>query len=679
MLRRSFFCGTLALVAALLILAGCEGPFGLVGLAGNIEEFSGDEGGPQGPRVLTVLNGSLETKMIQSYIDDNYDIEFAGVIQSDEGIVIIPEARASNPVKFRGSSAYTLHNGGTLMIEAAGSVTFQSGAKIYTGGGAVAAPANIDIPGISPENLKTLQPGSGEINTTESLIYIHGPVTLPSGNYGQKTFNVLGNATVAGGITEATAVNVSGNLTVNAPLKANTIRARGAVTAGAAITGALQSGGAVTFTAPQTFLTGLTAASVTGLAIEASGDISVTGAITAASVTTTGDGSGLIAGGLALSEGLLGSGDVTVTGALSANGVVTITGALQAGSIIVSAGAANNGPPNNLSAASIDVTGTLVVDDNLTLNGGGLTVGGGATVGGTVTTDDAASIFTFNGATTITGGITLRGALTIAGRGGVTLTAALPTTNTITIRNTGGVTIAAESVIAANLTAAGVIVAGNGNTGVVINSNAALTVPAGASITVPADTGRIVAGDNANTITINGAILAGAGQNNNALAAYTATGGGLALSNGAVITLTGSGSVAEIAGTGALTFAAANDILLLKPQAELRVLANTGDISGAGDNNPVNLAVYATGSKTCTRAARTGTGTGFVLTTTLGNGDTPTVTLGQVAFTLTNPGNPQAFAGANAGDNAAAGSLTAGLGTDLALYGADPQAQEEAQ
>jgi hypothetical protein len=607
MLKRSLFFGSVALMAALLIVAGCEGPVGPAGPAGSpgasgapgAPGEDGDDGaglpggsGSTGPAGPAILSGTLSSAVIQWYVTggpNNYTVEFAGVTQNDGGAVSIPAARFSK-ITFVGPAAYTVNNG-TLSFEAAPPASlFQSGGQIAVGGGGtVATPGGVAVPGVAtPANLQF----AGDVTGPDpsGTTYIQGDFTLPAAFDGT-TVNVVGDVTVSTAVAP-TALKVSGNLTATAAITGD-VDVEGDVTAGGVIDGAVVAGGTVIFTAAQPNLDALKAASVTatGLAVSVAGNIDVAGPINAAALTTSGGG------------------DLTA-GSLTATGAVTIDGALGGGSVTITGA-------NDLRAASIDL-GNLSAEQNVTVTGdlkvdGGLYVTGKLTLGGDLTVrglpsslggnDEVAdneaavlegdveiagpSTFTFDCfATMISGGITLGGALTIAGDGTVFLESALPDTSThnIIIKNRGGVAIAAESRIGANLVAKGLSVLSGGED-VVINSGAALTVPGLAGILVP-DDGFLVAGDGTNKVTISGAFLGGGTYNAAAAAAAT-----LKLAADTQIQVLSDGKIEIGTGTDAaqIVLTEATSMILLFDGGELVAAHEDSDIIGTSLNNQTDI------------------------------------------------------------------------------------------
>jgi filamentous hemagglutinin len=726
MLKRSLFFGSVALMAVMLIVAGCEGPVGPAGPAGTpgasgtpgTPGTDGDDGaglpggsGQQGPSGPAVLTGSLTAETIQWYLDGSYSVEFAGVTQtgSTNPIVTIPATRTS-PVRFVGPNAYIIDNGEVLRFSTAMApayITFQNGGAIKaTGSGAVAGPAGFDIDEVDAP-VSTVQNGAGPIDASGAGPVIIAPAAgtaatlgaVTGGSLAGRTVFVQGDAEVTATINAAE-IAVTGDLSVGAGLTANVYVGGDLTTTGAAtIDGLVGAGGTVTFAADQPSLDGLAASSVaaTGLDIASSGHIEVTGGIAVKDVAVT--GGDLFAGSITASGDVttITSGDIVVGGLITAASVtsaglleaesLTVQGAVSATDIAV-AGAITGvttveATSGDLYAGSITATtsvtttsGDIIVTGNITApsitSGGGLQAVSLALTGDLTVADGA----TVSGAVDTTGATsaltytfgdtsTIGGAITLDQS--LTIGGVGPVTLTAALPNTATnpITIKTTVTLSATNPIAANLTASNvtvTGSGGVVIDSSQGALSLGASESVKV-TGSLVAGAGDDTITISGPASLATGT-------YTPAADGLALSDNAVITLAEAGSGATLAGAAKLTFATASDQLVLKPGATLDVAeeAEFEDSTDTADYTKISLAVYATGLTTGTKALDTGSdGTDWVLTTD-GTGTDALVILGKVKFEV-DDANFSPYAGADTGGSDAAGTLTAGTDTDLVLYG----------
>ncbi|MDR1909565.1 MAG: hypothetical protein LBQ35_06585 [Spirochaetaceae bacterium] len=744
MLKRSLFFGSVALMAVMLIVAGCEGPVGPEGPAGS-DGAPGAEGTPgaagepganggggagadgndgqdgaSGLPGLTVLTGPLSTKAIQRYIDNTaYDVEFAGVTQSDAGVVTIPADRAAKAVKFVGPAAYKLGPGiSVLAIVAEEAVSIQAGATIDGNGQTIIAPAALaaDIGGTAGL-LASANPsyaGVGPFNVLQDNPAI--PVAISGNELAGKTLTVFGNATVsAAAALGAATINVTDDLAVNATLAATGgINVLGDLTTNAtgAITGSVNVGGDVTFGAAQTALTGLTAGGdvtagtgpyydvTSSGTIDVGGDltakdititsgyIDVDGLISAANINTSAANGNLVATSLVLTGnlntgtgtvyvagdaevgGAITSGAVTTTNggdltaeSLTATGVVTVAGKLEADEVTVTGAYA-------LTAGSLDV-------DELTL-GENLTVTSRADIDTLVTA--SGSVLTFNGVTTISEDINdaVQLPFVIDGTGEVTLTAELPDTsggtNKITIKNTGGVTLSAVNTIAENFKATGVIIVGEATTGVIIASDTDLTVPGnGAYIEVPT-TGSLVAGGGTGAVTIAGATLKqGTYEAANAAAATLklAAATEIEVGTGGSITIGAVGNAAQIVLGDATT-----SVIKLVDGGELFAADGDSDIetSSGTDHSKVLLSVYETADPLTTAAYLTYEENDDVWTVTYSSSaaasNSAEAVVGKIKWGIDlNIDTATAIGGEDSSPSSAPGTLKAGSATTLVITG----------
>jgi hypothetical protein len=574
MTNKKFFIGMAVLLSVSLFVTGCP-----TDAADGVQ-------GQEGQRGPIYLSGEQTTAGINHAIASNAPLVFAGVIQSDTGVVIIPSGRN---VTLVGDAAYTTEATaeGILIIGDASSVT-GDGKVVADTAGIVIAPA-----GLEPKVTGSMVPVQDGSNTV---------IDLAAGDVAAVK---KGDITIDGEATTATNINASdlgtktlfvfGNVTVSEALGAATIYVRGNAVVDTAdqtaavvwnITGDLDAQKLPTKAAGTLSVGGK--ADFAEAVADITGDVKIGGKATFADTLNTGTGAVSI-GGDAVFEGALTVG----TGALKIGGKAAFPGE----TLTVGAGGISIGGDAEFADAAVTFAGTgatriagktaftkaLTTAGQLSVRGtfsvtGKATLGGNLTVGGTADfqgelVNTAESVATFNGVTTITGKVTPdSNSLAIAGTGAVTLAAAPDLTNGLTIKNTAGVTLVEATTIAANIVATNVTIKGDATTGTVLKTgNIDLTVAEDNRITVTGETAKIVAGGSSNKVTITGAVLKAG--------AYTGTDGKLSLGDTTEIEVNGGQIV--IAGSGELELTEVTSKVVLNANSALDVLSVSGKFGEA--------------------------------------------------------------------------------------------------
>jgi predicted acyltransferase (DUF342 family) len=198
----------LAIGAGSFLITGCDSP------------TDGDRGN-DGASGTIYLDGPRKTATINNAIATGAPLEFIGVTQSDEGVVIIPAGRN---VKLVGEEAYTTYSsaGGILVVVDNNSVT----------GSCRLVSDHVDSPVIAPENVRAggttvvrIQEGGEAIDLTENTLAVRGsPLTISTGTTSStnikndalsgKTLYVVGPVTVSADISGGPGIRVVGNVSV---------------------------------------------------------------------------------------------------------------------------------------------------------------------------------------------------------------------------------------------------------------------------------------------------------------------------------------------------------------------------------------------------------------------------------------------------------------------------------
>jgi hypothetical protein len=302
MKRKSLLFGLLAVLSAVLIFTGCANPAdGSDGAPGGTGGTG--EKGADGP---SYLSGPHTTAGIQDAIDSGVPVVFAGVVQSDSGVVTIPAGRN---VKLVGDAAYSVITSktATLIVTDSTAILPTSTGKIAKGAGdlTVVAPQSVLSASVASDVIPvTIYNSFEEIEGTPTTLALAGPVEIvSSGTSSGKTIKAGDLSTVTGQLY------VVGELTVSADLT---------------ITPLYVTGKAKFDTTSQTGIKSVTAGSVeSSVAITgaSNADITVTGELkTTAAVTLAGTGK-LDAGSLNLAGNL-----TTATGAVTVKGASVLGG-----------------------------------------------------------------------------------------------------------------------------------------------------------------------------------------------------------------------------------------------------------------------------------------------------------------------------------------------------------------
>jgi filamentous hemagglutinin family protein len=558
---------------------------------------------------------------------------------------------AGEPGDINVKSAIQGSAGGSLTLDAVGSIRFSGAGAITATGGAL----NVSLlagGGITGTSIGT---SGGTLTATGS-----GSIDLGQVNSGALTINSGGGSVVlpTGTVTGALDVASGGG---DIGQRAGTLGVTGATTlnagAGAVALGALNSAG-------------LDITTTTGAITLGSGTI--TGALTA---TSTSGSIGQAAGGLTVTAATtLGTGAATVTlgslasaglGITTANGAVTLgTGTIN-GTLSVDSGG----------AAITQVAGGLTVIGSSSLDGGAITLtDANNALRGAVNLAGAATQVGNGGAEALTLGTLATGALTVStGTGTLTLGAGNvgvldATTNNGAIAQSGSLTasgaatlhagsgsITLDSLSAASLSLTstagdirlgsgsitGALTAGTGSTGAITQASGLLAV--GGAATLTSATGAITLGSLSSgafsATTTGGALRLGTGT----VSTLDASTGGGAITQAAG-GLTASGTTTLDAGTGAITLNLANSL-----QGTVHLTGGTTQVRNGGAQG-LTLGTLSTDALIAT----TGTGT-----LTLGSGSVG-------ALTATTSGGNIAQA---AGTLSASGLATLNAGTGSILLG----------
>jgi hypothetical protein len=400
MKRKSLLFGLLAVLSAVLIFTGCANPAdGSDGAPGAAGVGTPGVEGPKGP---IVLSAEQTPEGIQYAIDSGAPVVFAGVVQSENGVVTIP---AGTTVTLVGNQAYSVKGSktATLIVTDSAVISSASTGKIAKGSGTgltVVAPQSVLSASVASDVTPvTIYNSFEEIEGTPTTVALVGPVTISDEDSGGKNINVDD----AEGVT--TLLYVVGDLSVSEDLTLTPLHVTGKVT----------------FTEEQTALKSVIAGSV-----ESSEDI--TGASGA---------------------------DITVTGELKTTGTAEVklagAGKLTAGSLDL----AGNLTAGTDTTAAVTVTGKAEIDGIVT-NGAAASVFvfNGPTTIDTFTSGNAGTVIAGTGSVTIAKALTDTSTKTviIKNSGGVTLTVAntiaanlVATKATIKGTSTNGVTIESDA------------------------------------------------------------------------------------------------------------------------------------------------------------------------------------------------------------------------------------------
>ena len=408
--------------------------------------------------------------------------------------------------------------------------TTSNGVVMFTNAGLLTVNANINADGAVTQNGAgaTTVTGTRTITTTADDVKFATGVTL---NGGQLNINTAGTGAATGDITfQGTLTGTSaGAENLNLTAGASSIVFTGAV-GGTRL-------GAVT--------------------INSAKDVTETTSLTASSLVQS-----------------AGTGLTTLTGLVDTN---TATGVnLTTNNITVGAGGittATNGVVTFTNAGTLNLNGNIGADGAVTQNGAGAVAFGGA---GTRTITTTADDVNFLRAVTLSRPVTIATAGTGAGTGDVTFQSTVDSATGQTL----GVTAAGSSVL---FTGA---VGGTNRLGAVtITSAKDVTESAGlkaASLVQSAGTGLTLLTGAVDTNTAAGVSLTTAGAitvNNTITTTTGASGGGVAFSNGGLLTING-----DITSDGNVTQAGGGNVTITAP----RTITTTGDLVSFANNVTLN-------------------------------------------------------------------------------------------
>ncbi|MDR0639289.1 MAG: hypothetical protein LBG27_10405 [Spirochaetaceae bacterium] len=536
---KKFFLSVTVLLIVSLFLIGCGGEDGVLG--------------PTGSDAPIYLSGEQTFEGINHALASGAPVVFAGVVQSNNGTVIIP---AGKGVTLVGDPAYSAGSGisATLIVSDGASISSASTGKIAKGNGtalAVVAPESVLSVRVTPGAGLTTYPVYNSVEDVATAggggttVAVTGPVSVVG------TGTSAGKTITAADLTSVTALfYVVGDLTVSADLT----------------TTPLYVTGKTTFTAAQTALKALTAGSVES----------------SAAITGTSNA------------------DITVTGELKTTGTtsnvaLTGSGALTAGSL-------------NLSGNLTTVTGTVTVKGASVL-GGDITRGtsGAYHFGGDVTIADGKKIaLTSTDTLTLAGGASIKaGANTVlsASGGDVAITPATGAVLTAAAASkkigvsTAGIAFTGTLVVSGELEATAKPITVTTGTGI-------LAVAPGGKITTTGatDAGAILLGGAANSVTLTGAGSWTAGGSRVNLTQTAANAVSITKTGSAAATFTASGTptITVLGGDGSA------NVLTLGGGTEIALGGNgtkVGAISVVNNDTASKILFAAAGAKISTGLA----------------------------------------------------------------------------
>lgn len=370
--------------------------------------------------------------------------------------------------------------------------------------------------------------------------------TLSAGASTLASASITNNASIGGTLGVTGAATLSSTLAAGAStLDSLTVTNAATIGDTLAVTGAATLSSSLSVTGASTFTGDMTAGNIDAATLDASGNATVGGTLGVTGATT-------------LSSTLAVTGNTTLSGTLAAGASTlasaTVTGALSAGSIstvgTLSAGASTlgNTTVGTLGASgAVDFDSTLNVDGASTLNS--LSVTNAASVGGTFSATGAASFgntLAVTGAATLSNNLSVGGTSTLTGAaslgnnlsvvGTSTLTGAVSAASTLAV--TGVATFSDDVNVAGDLTVNGSIIS-RGQQDVVIK-DAFLDLAFGDYSGAVSSGGFTVSMNKASAFTAEDVtdFTAKAGAT---LPTFTVSGGSTAFAAGDIVAITGAG------------------------------------------------------------------------------------------------------------------------------------------
>jgi filamentous hemagglutinin family protein len=578
-------------------------PANEVGMFGAYNGYSGD---------ITLVNSiplAIDSGLFLNSIDSNmYGVlnESGSVNITNTGNISIPLATgagiyASTDVNLTANSGSVTSDGGItatnqLTVNAATGITLTgdnqspivslnnstSGDVVYSGSVAAGLTvngsnaANFTISEISGAPLTVGSGGiatdTGTVSLTADSLNFAGAVTSVSGDVNLKPFTV---GTAIGVDASALAFNVTNDILTSITTTGTVVigdATAGAITA-AADNAVSQSGKNIKLQSGSTINIGDNGISVSNLTLQAGGDITQTGAITAGATSLTGGnitlGSANVLGALTVNAG---TGNVAIT----ENDAITVAGITHTGTLGLNAGTNDITQTGAITAGATNLTG-----GNITLNNAGndfvgdLSVTGGTTsikaantltahlMNSTASTDlTAVGALTVDGTsgnlTTTSAGLTFGSGMTsLAGNLVATSTGAVNQTGKLTVTGTGSISAGTNAVTLADTTNSfdGALTVTGGTTS--IKAANALTAHLTTGITDLTSTGALTVDGTSGNLTTNSAGLtfgSGATTVNGNLVATSAGAisitGTITAAGGGAVNLTASGTSGSITESG---------------------------------------------------------------------------------------------------------------------------------
>ena len=596
------------------------------------------------------------------------------------------EISGKQTLDFRGNVDTSAARGrtGTLLLDpsditiSTAASSFMSAAPNYSG---TAATSNLNVTALQT----ALATNNVVVDTTSAFasagnIAVNNAVTWASGN--SLELRAHNNITVAAGATiNATGTGAlrlianqdaagGGDVTVNAALRT---RSGGIVLSGANVTGAV---------AGTLNTTGLSNQNGGALTINATGAVSLAGAITTSGGTASAAGVGGNAGAVTVSGASVGIASITASGsngnaaAGGAGGAVQITSTagVAAGAIAASGGAGVGTNAAGGAGGAIDIvnsgSGNVVLSGTASARNGAATGTGAGGAAGTLSLANSAGTIQTVALTTQGSANGHGGGITLVASGDVTVASTVNASagtlvagNAIAGRNAGNVTVrgANRALTAGAITASGgaAVVAGQvgGNGGTVLLTGSGGTAAsagtlATAAVTASAGGGSgIGAGGAAGSLvlegtTVSATTLTTTGGANAAGGAITATASSGLLNVTGAITASGGTASAGTAGKRAGNVTLQGGALTV---ATVTANGSNGNGSGfaGGDGGTVSLTA-SSGAVTTAALAATG-GNGGIGNADGGSGGTITLDAGGASPLITLNGNLSAGGGNRAG------------------------------